>query len=752
MESFSAHPGSTPPPDRPDASHPRPDFQALLEYTADFVAAIDGDGTIRYASAPVTRVLGYEPGELVGRRVMGLVHPEDAARAEAALAEWVTTGNAAAISLRYRHADGGYRMLETLGRNALRDPGVNGLVLSMCDATNYAGSLELSETHFRDLVQYASDAVYFCNRDFRIVNANDAACRLFGYPRDELLGMHLTELIDADDLKTMPLRVDEMRSGNSLSFDRIVRRKDGTRAHAEVNVRMLPNGLVQAIARDVTERRRLEQAVRESEQRLRLATRMVDLVAYTQDRDLRFTWIVNPQIVGDARQVIGRTDAELLCAADAARIVPLKQRVIETGVPARQEISITAGNAVLYFDLFMEPLKDEGGQIQGLTAVALNITERRRAEQSALARLRLAETVFRHSVSCLAILDRNYNFIRVNAAYAAACRRKMEDFPGHNRFELFPSAEARLMFDEVLRSKLPVVAFAKEYTFPDQPDRGKTYWDWTLVPVLDQQGEVEYLVFSLNDVTSHKRAELEAREARLKLKTLSTRLLEIQEVERADISRELHAEIGQALTAVRMQLLRMRQRKRTNTEPLDECIRITGSTLDQVRDLSLNLRPPHLDHFGITETLRWLLQRQALVAGWSTRITADPLPRRLAPETEIACFRIAQEALTNTARHAQAKNVAVRLRVLFDSLDLSVCDDGVGFDAEAMHAQREGKRSLGIISMSERAALVGGNLKIEKREKGGMKVSATLPLRWREPFVSDADGPLDNCASSGSQP
>ncbi|BBB70006.1 hypothetical protein UNDYM_5753 [Undibacterium sp. YM2] len=128
------------------------------------------------------------------------------------------------------------------------------------------------------------------------------------------------------------------------------------------------------------------------------------------------------------------------------------------------------------------------------------------ADSETIRQLKLAETFFKHSVSCLVILDREYNFVRVNQAYADACRRDIAEFEGRNHFELFPS-DTQLIFDEVVRTKRPFITFTRAFEFIDQPERGTTYWDWTLVPVLDARDEIEYLVFSLVEVTERKRAE-----------------------------------------------------------------------------------------------------------------------------------------------------------------------------------------------------------------------------------------------------
>ncbi len=121
-------------------------------------------------------------------------------------------------------------------------------------------------------------------------------------------------------------------------------------------------------------------------------------------------------------------------------------------------------------------------------------------------RLKLADTFFSHSVSCLMILDRDFNFVRVNQAYADACRRDINDFAGRNHFVLFPS-DAKDIFDDVVRNKRPFATFSRAFEYADQPERGVTYWDWTLVPVLDGDGDIEYLVCSLVEVTERKRTE-----------------------------------------------------------------------------------------------------------------------------------------------------------------------------------------------------------------------------------------------------
>jgi PAS domain S-box-containing protein len=119
---------------------------------------------------------------------------------------------------------------------------------------------------------------------------------------------------------------------------------------------------------------------------------------------------------------------------------------------------------------------------------------------------RILESFFKYTVTPLVFLDRDFNFIRVNEAYAKACRRDASEFPGHNHFEFYPS-DAKAKFEQVVQTKEPYVAIAKPFAFPDHPEWGITHWDWILTPILDDAGETEFLVFSLEDVTKRKRAE-----------------------------------------------------------------------------------------------------------------------------------------------------------------------------------------------------------------------------------------------------
>ena len=164
-------------------------------------------------------------------------------------------------------------------------------------------------------------------------------------------------------------------------------------------------------------------------------------------------------------------------------------------------------------------VRDEQGRLTEILCIGNDSTAYRKAEKELLEQSWLLEAFFEHTITPLVILDKDFHYIRVNQAYARACQRDVSEFPGKDHFELYPSA-ARNIFQRVVETKTPYQAFAQPFTFPDHPERGVTYWDWTLVPILNKQGEVEFIVLSLKEVTTRQQAAEALRESEEKYRLL----------------------------------------------------------------------------------------------------------------------------------------------------------------------------------------------------------------------------------------
>jgi PAS domain S-box-containing protein len=251
-----------------------------------------------------------------------------------------------------------------------------------------------------------------------------------------------------------------------------------------------------------------------------------------------------------------------------------------------------------------------------------------------------------------------------------------------------------------------------------------------VTPYVSGDGALVTLIGVARDITERQRASDALKDANMRLQSLSRRLLTIQETERRSLARELHDEIGQALTAtkINLQALERFPDSATLVLRLRDANSIVDRALDQVRSLSLELRPPLLDDLGLPAALRWLLDQYARRSGLQGQFGGDPFEGRLAAEVETACFRVAQQGLTNVERHAGARTVTVELRRVEDTLHLHVRDDGAGFDVPAARARAVHGGSLGLLSMEERAALAGGGIEWTSAPGRGTEMHAWFAL------------------------
>jgi len=207
-------------------------------------------------------------------------------------------------------------------------------------------------------------------------------------------------------------------------------------------------------------------------------------------------------------------------------------------------------------------------------------------------------------------------------------------------------------------------------------------------------------------------------------------LIRAQEDERRRIARDLHDVVGQALTAVKLSLEAAERRPdvRSARTYIRESVGIVEQAIQEVRTLALDLRPSILDDLGIVPAIRWYLNREARRSGCRAAFVADLGMTWLDPDLETTCFRIAQEALTNIARHAKARHIRLELGIEEDRVVMTVADDGVGFDVgRARDASRHG-RSQGLAGIAERVDLAGGDIDILSARGQGTRIRVSLPL------------------------
>jgi len=250
------------------------------------------------------------------------------------------------------------------------------------------------------------------------------------------------------------------------------------------------------------------------------------------------------------------------------------------------------------------------------------------------------------------------------------------------------------------------------------------------VPLRDERGNLLRWYGILIDIEDRARAEQALRESAGRLQHLSRRLLEVQEEERRHLARELHDEFGQLLAGVSLHLHAAKDAAgEAARAKLEQSIALVERAGERARGLVLELRPAIMETAGLDGTLRWLAGQHEQQTGIATQVVgqAGEVPSELA----IACFRVAQEALTNVARHARAQRAWIELSVDDGALQLVVRDDGAGFDVEKTLKDAAGSGHVGLLGMRERVQILGGDLRIESAPREGTRVRVSLPLKPR---------------------
>jgi signal transduction histidine kinase len=230
------------------------------------------------------------------------------------------------------------------------------------------------------------------------------------------------------------------------------------------------------------------------------------------------------------------------------------------------------------------------------------------------------------------------------------------------------------------------------------------------------------------------------------LHRLSSQLINAQEEERRSIARELHDEVGQVLTAIKVELAvaqRAIEGDGGRPQVLQDARSIVDGALHTVRDLSHLLHPPLLDDLGLPAAIEWYLRGFSKRHDIRVDLLHDPMPERLTPETEAAAYRIVQEALTNVAKHAHATVCRVYVQRLPNTVLITIEDDGAGFDLT--QAAQAADRGLGLIGIRERASDLQGTMRLESTLGKGTRLTVELPARSRPPVE-------DTSAVDTSQP
>jgi PAS domain S-box-containing protein len=233
-----------------------------------------------------------------------------------------------------------------------------------------------SEAHFRALVEQAPDGIFIADAKGRYLDTNTAGAEMLGYTREEVLELSIPEILAEGEPTRLESEIARFADGATVRSEWKFRRKDGTFFHGEVSGKQLSDARLQAILRDMTERKHAEEEMRRSEERFRVALKDSPITVFNQDTELRYTWIYNPQLYWQ-HEIVGKTDDEILGTKRAANLIELKKKVLRTATSLREEVTVSENGKRHAFDVTIEPLFDSDGQVAGITGACMDIARLR---------------------------------------------------------------------------------------------------------------------------------------------------------------------------------------------------------------------------------------------------------------------------------------------------------------------------------------------------------------------------------------
>jgi formate hydrogenlyase transcriptional activator len=353
----------------------------------EVVARIRRDAYVVECNDALAKMYGFGSGqELIGRRLSEMLVPDDPGNLES-MREYVRSG--------FRVLERPSHEVDQHGNSKVFLNSMIGIVENgklVCtwgiqrDVTEQVRleearssaekSLQESEAHFRLLVEQASDGIFIADAQGKYMDVNSAGAAMLGYTRDEMLQRSIPDILEVEEAPRLASEIARFAGGATVRSEWKFRRKDGSVFPGEVCGKQLPDGRLQGILRDISERREAEEAMRRSEERFRVALKDSPITVFSQDRDLRYTWIYNPQLHWQ-HDVMGKTDAEIIGAKKAANLMELKRQVLKTGVAVRQDVEIGNNGKSYAFDMTVEPLFDAQGSVIGITGAAMDIARLR---------------------------------------------------------------------------------------------------------------------------------------------------------------------------------------------------------------------------------------------------------------------------------------------------------------------------------------------------------------------------------------
>jgi PAS domain S-box-containing protein len=602
---------------------------------------------------------------------------------------------------------------------------------------------------YKAVIQNATEGFFLADLKCNILYVNDAYCRMLGYSRAELLTMNSADVIikTPAELKKFNSNVQKTIIEGDASFEIKSRRKDSRIIELAVSYKYMDvgPGFIFCVHRDITEQKEINKQLIESEERyhalVALGGRVGEAVVIMQDvKTLEGVqtfasdeWI---KITGYSRpELLGIPFFDLLKPEYySASLDRYRRKLRGETIPGPFEMEIVRKDGAIIDIEFTSVHATYKGK-RANVAYIRDITERKRVENAVKESESRLQSVLSSIDDWVYVYDREGRFISCHPEPAKDIYEPKGDFIGKKHSDVMP-ARIEKMFSAAFKQNMKGIVADYEFS---RDVSGKKKWINVKLSPIFIDGEFNGSVAVIRDITQRKQVEQKLRESQKQLRALSVHLQYIREEERKDIAHKIHEELGQLLTAVKIDISWLQKQLLCHNEIPDkkmgDILKLIDMSIQIVKGVSAELRPGLLYELGLLAAIEWQTEEFYKLTGIKCNVTSIPSKIVLEQELAITFFSVFQELLTNVFRHSEATKVDIGLRKQGRKITLTVNDNGRGITEEQINEPH----SLGLIGVRERVQYWGGNVTIIGIPGEGTHVTVSIPLNKKGVLKSYED-------------
>ncbi len=605
------------------------------------------------------------------------------------------------------------------------------------EKTDAAKRLGESEEKYRTLVEHAFDGIIIYTLDGTILDCNHSTCNYLGYTQEELKKLNVAALFFKEDLSQRPLYFESLKAGQATIDHRRLKRKDGTHIDMEIGTKMMPDGRLMAIGRDITERKKAaeQQALFAS-----IVNSSDDAIISKTTTGLITSW--NPGAASlfgySAEEAIGRPISIIVPPERMEEENSILHKIKEGEYVQHLETQRTKKDgARVFVSLTVSPVKNSRGLITGSSKIARDITQRKEAEELLRKSYEEKKTLSVRMAAILntlpaniALLDDKGFIVDVNDAWRQSGNNNgfigSNQSIGENYIEISRTSPGESAKDGRLVAngiKDVIDNKRKEFVF-EYPCHSPGVKRWFRMIATQLEGkELAGAVVMHIDISELRRLEEERLKSKVEEQKKITRAMLLgQENERSQLGQELHDNISQLLAAIRMKLSFHLAKSKAKPPILADCINNLQEAVAETRNLSHRMLMPRFKENSFIDTLKELAHNYSLQQR-KVQLEAVGFPEEnIAPVILETLYRIAQEQLNNIEKHSKASLVTVSIHADRHQANMIIKDNGIGFD------RKKKRPGIGLTNISNRAESFNGAVKIVSEPGKGCSLLVNIPI------------------------